>query len=64
MLPGSETNFQALGDTIINTCNHPALLGDRIAIAPVEQFESKVLSKILSNSDSWIGLTKQHIDRI
>ena len=40
------------GDTIINTCNHPAVLEHRIAIAPVEQFKSKVLSKILSNSDS------------
>ena len=48
----------------MDACNHPALLGQTIAIAPVEQFESKVLSKILTNSDSWIGLTKQHIDRI
>ena len=51
------------GETIIDTCNHPALLGQTIAFAPVEQFESKVLSKILSNSNSWIGLTKQHIKR-
>ena len=51
-------------ETIIDTCNHPALIGHTIAIAPVEQFESKVLSKILSNSDSWIGLTMQHIDII
>ena len=52
------------GDIIINTINHPALLGHRVAIAPVEQFKSKIISKILSNSDSWIGLTKQHINRI
>ena len=52
------------GETIIDTCNHPAQLWYRIAIVPVEQFNSKVLSKILSNSDSWIGLSKQHIDRI
>ena len=41
-----------------------ALLGHRVANAPVEQFESKISSKILSNCDSWIGLTKKHIDRI
>ena len=52
------------GEIIINTINHPALLGHRVAIAPVEQFKSKISSKILSNCDSWIGLTKQHIDRI
>ena len=27
------------GDIIINTINHPALLGHRVAIAPVEQFK-------------------------
>ena len=42
----------------------PQLLGHRVAIAPVEQFKSKIISKIISNSVSWIGLTKQHIDRI
>ena len=52
------------GDIIINTINHTALRGHRVAIAPVEQFESKIISKILSNCDSWIGLTKQHINRI
>ena len=52
------------GEIIINTINHPALLGHRVAIAPVEQFKSKIFSKILSNCESWIGLTKQHKDRI
>ena len=40
------------GEIIINTINHPALLGHRVAIEPVEQFESKISSKILSNCDS------------
>ena len=51
------------GGTIIETCNHPALLWHTIVITPVVQFGPKVLSKILSNSDSWIGLTKEDIDR-
>ena len=45
------------GEIIINTINHPALLSHRVAITPVEQFEYKISSKILSNCDSWIGLT-------
>ena len=41
------------GEIIINTINHPALLGHRVAIIPVEQFESKISSDILLNRDSW-----------
>ena len=52
------------GNTILAICNQPSLLGHTIAIGPVEQFESKVSSKLLSNSDSWIGLTNKHIERI
>ena len=48
-------------DISINTNNLPALLGHRVAIAPVEQFETKIISKIISNCDSWIGLTKHHV---
>ena len=31
------------------------------ALAAVEQYEMKVALKILSNCDSWIGLTEKHI---
>ena len=46
-------------EIIINSINHPALMGHRVAYAAVEQFEMKISSKILTNCDSWIGLTKK-----
>ena len=51
-------------ETIINSINHPALMGHSVAYAAVEQFEMKISSKILTNCDSWIGLTKKQIDRM
>ena len=52
------------GNTILFICNQPSLIGFTIAHGPVEQYESKISSKILSNSDSWIGLTNKHIERM
>ena len=51
-------------EIIINSINHPALMGHRVAYAAVEQFEMKISSKILTNCDSWIGLTQKQVDRI
>ena len=39
-------------------------MGHSVAYAAVEQFEMKISSKILTNCDSWIGLTKKQIDRM
>ena len=39
-------------------------MGHKMAYAAVEQYEMKVASKILSNCDSWIGLTEEHITRM
>ena len=39
-------------------------MGHKMAYAAVEQYEMKVASKILTNCDSWIGLTNKQIDRI
>ena len=39
-------------------------MGHQMAYAAVEQYEIKVASKILTNCDSWIGLTNKKIDRI
>ena len=33
-------------------------MGHRVAYAAVEQFKMKISSKICTNCDSWIGLTK------
>ena len=51
-------------DDIINSINHPELMGHSVAYAAVEQYEMKEASKILTNCDSWIGLTNKQIDRI
>ena len=39
-------------------------MGHSLAYAAWEQFEMKISSKILTNCDSWIGLTKKQIDRM
>ena len=39
-------------------------MGHKMAYAAVEQYEMKVASTILTNYDSWIGLTEAHIDRM
>ena len=39
-------------------------MGHKMAYAAVEQYEMKVASKILTNCDSWIGLTEKQIDRM
>ena len=52
------------GDDIIKAINHPATMGHKMAYAAVEQYETKVASKILTNCDSWIGLTEKQIDRM
>ena len=51
-------------EIIINSINHPTLMGHRVAYAAVEQFKMKISSKILTNCESWIGLTQKQIDRI
>ena len=40
------------------------LIEFNIAQGPVEQYESKISSKILANSESWIGLNESHINRM
>ena len=52
------------GEDIINAINHPATMGHKMAYTAVEQYETKVASKILINCDSWIGLTKRQIDKV
>ena len=51
-------------EDIINLINHSEMMGHKMAYAAVEQYEMKVASKILTNCDSWIGLTNKQIDRI
>ena len=41
-----------------------SLIGFVIASGPVEQFESRISSKLIVNSESWIGLNQTHIDRL
>ena len=50
-------------DDIINSINHLALMGHNVAYAAVEQYKMKIASKILTNCDSWIGLTNLPTNR-
>ena len=52
------------GNTILFICNQPSLIGFTIAHGSGAQYESKICSKILSNSESWIGLANEHIERM
>ena len=52
------------GDDILYICNQPSLIGFNIASGPVEQYKSKISSKLLANSESWIGLYQSHVDRL
>ena len=52
------------GEDILYICNEPSLIGFNIASEPIEQYESNISSKLLANSESWIGLNQSHIDRL
>ena len=45
---------------ILRICNDPRLVGFNIATGPIEQFKSRIASKLLNNADSWIGLKECH----
>merc|ERR1711892_1064223 len=46
---------------IIAALNHPATMGHKMAEVAVTEYASKVISKLISNSESWIDLTEEHI---
>ena len=52
------------GEEIIAALNHPATMGHKMAEVAVNEYASKVSSKLLSNCDSWIDLTEEHITRM
>ena len=52
------------GEDILSICNQLSLIGFNIASGPVEQYEWKISSKLLANSESWIGLNQSHIVRL
>ena len=49
---------------IITSLNHPATMGHKMAEVAVTEYASKVISKLISNSESWIDLTEEHINEI
>ena len=52
------------GNTVLFICNQNPLIGFTVANGPVEQYKLKISSKILANSESWIGLNDTHIERM
>ena len=52
---------KAKSEEILKISNDPQLIGFPSAIGPINDYESKVASKILNNADSWIGLNDSHI---
>ena len=49
---------------IIAALNHPATMGHKLAEVAVTEYASKVLSKLISNCESWIDLTEDHITEL
>ena len=49
------------GEQIIAALNHPTTMGHKMAEVVLNEYASKVSSKLLSNFDSWIDLTEDHI---
>ena len=61
---GKNTRAMKAGEQIIAALNHPATMGHKMAEVTVNEYASKVSSKLLSNCDSWIDLTEEHITRM
>ena len=49
---------------IVASLNHKATMGHKMAEVAVTEYASKVLSKLISNCDSWIDLTEDHVTRM
>ena len=49
---------------ILNICKQPCLIGFHTATGLVEQFKKRMASQLSANSESWIGLTQTHVDRL
>ena len=52
---------KAKSEEILKIGNDTRLIGFPSVIGPINEFKSKVASKILNNADSWIGLNYSHI---
>ena len=48
----------------MDLAENTSLEGMNSAMAAVIQFKSHVVTKLLHNSESWIGVTEEHIQRL
>ena len=51
----------AKGKEIMNICDDPRLIGFPSGIGPINESKIKIVTKLLNNSDSWLGLNESHI---
>ena len=43
----------------MSICEDPRLIG--FAIGPINEYETKIATKLLNNADSWLGLNDSHM---
>merc|ERR1711892_1245033 len=63
-IKGRINGAREAAHSIITSLNHPATMGHKMAEVAVTEYASKVISKLISNSESWIDLTEEHINEI
>merc|ERR1711892_795591 len=64
VIENSKVEKYLAGKEIRAALNPPATMGHKIAEVAVNEYASAVLSKLISNFDSWIDLTEDHITRM
>ena len=59
-LPGLENKI----NYILEVAENPCLMGFKSAKAQKLKFESELANKLLTNSESWLGLHQTHLDKL
>ena len=58
ILPDLENKMKDNLSVSENLCIMPS------AVAPIVRFEREIASKLLANSESWLGLNQTHLDKL
>ena len=59
-----EAGLKDTTDDIVDIAESTSLKGMNSTMAEIMQLESQVVTKLLHNSESWIGVTEEHIQRL
>ena len=48
----------------MNVAENPCIMGMPIAMAAIVKFEHEIVSKLSTNSESWLGLNQTLLDKL